>query len=196
MKTIKFSVLSVILTIILFSSCKKDSNPTKANTETPVKSVIEAKTVTDQLLTEPSAESLELGYKFSSSKAGKITQLGCLYPVKGNVLVSLWDFDTKVLLATTTVSITDITKFAYTNIPSIDITANKSYVISINTNIVNGLDKPIYKAKKVNGAAVFPFAVGNINFENALYKSSTIVAFPTNATNQFILGIADFVIEY
>lgn len=196
MKTIKLSVLSAILSIVLFSSCKKDSNVNETShiLETPLKTAIEAKTAITELDTYSYNNSIELGYKFHSSKVGKITRLGCLYPNKGNVVVSLWDFDSKILLASTAVNITDENKFAYTNITPVNIAANKNYVVSLYVSNSNSL---VYTGT-TNGNTIFPFTTGNVFFECPMYKYSTVITFPANVSpdSGFIDGIVDFVIEY
>lgn len=135
-----------------------------------------------------STGSWELGQKLFFSKNGKITKLGCKMANTGNFRVSLWAFATKDLIAATTVTITDSTKFVYNTVSPISVTANTRYVVSVN-NTYNGVGWTYYlyiKKSNTTGASIYPFTTGSVTYEALQEQSSA-----TSSELQIVDG-ADF----
>lgn len=111
-------------------------------------------------------------------------------PNTGNFKVSLWNYSTQELIATTTVNVTDITQFKYNDISPVEITANVRYVISI--FLTSG-----YAYSKKPGIPIYPFTIGSITFEDFRTKNSPTSVFPDNFDNYITLGgVPDFQFEY
>src|SRR4051812_18054827 len=93
--SIKNGYLLIAVSAILLSvSCKKDSD-NKPNGS--LQTFLANTTAVDTTLILK-AGSFELGNRFSASRNGTITHLGCLMPYKGLFRVSLWDAETKELM--------------------------------------------------------------------------------------------------
>ena len=196
-KTIYAAVL--FLTIgIAATSCKKDNTP-KTKTENPAKATIEAKLVVDTSLAFATG-SWEFGNKFYVSKNGNITKLGCKMPDAGSFRVSLWDFSTQNLIAATTVTITDTSKFVYNAVSPIAITANTRYLISTN-NTSGGVAKRyfVYFKKPSASTPIYPFTTGSVTYETLQEKGSTTSVFPDGVPSvdrYYFIGVPDFQFEY
>lgn len=195
MKKLCFLFIPVLLLLVF--SCKKDEE-TKTITESPGKVAIQSKLVVDTVGIFNNG-SFEFGQKIYFSRNGKITQLGCLMPSKGNFRVSLWDFTSKDLIVATQVTITDTTTFTYADIADISVTASTRYVISIN-NTSGGTNKPYYKAykKPISGSSIYPFTSKSITYESNQYKVSNVSVFPdlVDVLTDYYGGIPDVVFEY
>lgn len=189
-----FKISAVLFLVLAAISCKKEESTTI--TENPMKATIAAKTVVDSFYTYQYSD-FEAGFRFYPSRDGKINKLGCQMRSKGNYLVSLWDFTTEALIASTTVNVTDTTSFFYNTISDVPIVANKNYVVSI--LIPSGNYYNVYfKKPTVAGASIYPFTKGNITIvdrRDALDNPTP--SFPTNVDFQWsIIGVPDIQFEY
>ncbi|MDX1955182.1 MAG: DUF4082 domain-containing protein [Chitinophagaceae bacterium] len=197
----KAIILSLALSLI-FLSCKKEKteDPPSGNTETPLKTAVEAKTPADTIYSQANSPA-NFGFKFYSNTAGTIRKLGCRMPAAGNYTVTLWDFATGASLAQTTVTVTDAGQFAYSAItPVVAISENTRYVISVN-NTIGGVGKPYFQLfKKPNTAInIYPFTKGRITIEAPLYKGGATPVMPNqnNASDfPFMRGVADLEIDF
>jgi|GEM_PF-5556471 len=200
----KLYILSLYLLLLSFSftACKKDAleelppvtdntgnngNPGghTGNTDdndntpygTPVKDLIRNKNIIDSLFVYKGGN-YELGVRFYSSANHVITHLGCYAPVKGTLKVSLWDFDTKTLLATTSIN-ADSTSFVYGRIPEIAIQAGKSYMLSFNNNISQTAQEYLV-GTSAQRQPIYPLRSGDFIFDGTYFQSSYIPVFPAN----------------
>ncbi len=191
MKKIKLLALVAIASIALFS-CGKDKDATGEN---PMKAVIDAKTLTtpqsDGLIQLPTKR--EVGNKITFKKDGKVTQLGLYIGLTGSYKVSFWDFDSKVLLAQTTINVTGTSTFNYVDITAVNVTANKAYVLSMNTtNTATNVAVHPKLVTNANKTAIYPFTSGNVVYEQRLTKTSDVSVFPDQvSSNDQLQGIAD-----
>jgi hypothetical protein len=189
----KLPIVATLLLITFAFACKKSADVSIPPSETPVKTTYTQKIVYDTVEIFPG--SYEFGYKFYSSKNGKISQLGCLAPVKGNIRVSLWDFDSKDLITAVTIN-SDSTSFQYVDIPAVSIVANKRYVISLNSH-ANGVSRYSLGRKKPS-SNIYPFSSGSVTFEALQQIESTTSKFPAQVlpTSQVYLGgFSDFKLQ-
>jgi hypothetical protein len=197
MKT-KLFLLSLMVVAAL--SCSKtkvntvtvthDTTVTTIDTpfQTPVKTIIARGGFVDTLL-GVTDNGYEFGTEFYSSDTGTISQLGAILDTKNtNFTVTLWDVATTSSLATASVTTTDTTVFAYTNIPPVHISANKLYMISYNFGTAPGF----VPVKEPLALLPFPYSVGSITFVGSYDKSTA--GFPTTSFNAFITP-ADFVFK-
>jgi len=220
-KMLKLKRLLLLLTIVLFiaiSSCTKrknsivtdnvvdtvtkNINDTVVNIhhiidtglETPIKSLITQDIQVDTA-TIYNGGSFEIGSEFYASDSGVITQLGLFSPEKNMPFtVSLWDFDSQVLLTSVNIICTDSLHFTYANITPVNITPNKNYLVSYN-NTSSGTSYSYYisQLKTFNNLA-YPFSAGSITFINSYYLFATTSTFPTDS-GPFFLAPVDFVFQ-
>jgi hypothetical protein len=129
----------------------------------------------------------EFGNKITFTKEGKVTQLGALVVKKGNTKVSFWDSETKSLLASQVVNITDTAKFTYLDISPINVSSNKKYILSI-----TGTSGYNYRSKNsINNNSIYPFISGSVIYSERLSGSAGL--YPNSIINGAtdIGGIAD-----
>ena len=120
----------------------------------------------------------ELGVVFSSSVAGKLTQVGSKMPEPGTYRIIVWDFDSKQLLRQKTIEQTAPDKMTLDGVESLALTANKKYVISINSQS-GGTNKKYSYAYKTGGGNFMPFTKGSILVYNACYANTATALFPS-----------------
>ncbi|WP_080236766.1 DUF4082 domain-containing protein [Spirosoma rigui] len=124
----------------------------------------------------------ELGVVFSSSVAGKLTQVGSKMPEPGSYRIIVWDFDTKQAIRQKTVEQTAPDKLTLNDIESLTLTPNKKYLISIN-NQSAGTNKKYGFAYKTGSSDFMPFTKGSILVYNASYRNTATALFPDVVTN-------------
>ena len=124
----------------------------------------------------------ELGVVFSSSVAGKLTQVGSKMPEPGTYRLIVWDFDSKQLLRQKNIEQTAPDKLTLDGVESLALTANKKYLISINSQS-GGTNKKYTYAYKTGGGAFMPFTKGSILVYNACYANTATALFPSAVSN-------------
>ncbi|HPA35441.1 MAG TPA: DUF4082 domain-containing protein [Chitinophagales bacterium] len=192
--------LSLFIVAAFISGCKKDE---AKPFETPVKASSENKTLLDSAVIFPSfGTNYELGSKLYFTKNGTITKLGCRAGNKGTFAVSLWDFETNNLLASTSITVTDSMHFTYKSITPVDVTMNKRYVVSMNLTS-GGEAKNYWLLYKKNEAGtniifnVFPVTTGNTVIEDSRYAESSTPVFPGTVNSRWMFSAgADVQFEY
>lgn len=195
----KFVVL-MLLAAVFTNGCKKDKT---VPSETPVKAASGNRNLLDSFVLFPSfGTSYEIGSKLYFTKNGKITKLGCRAGNKGTFAVSLWDFETSTLLASTSVTIEDSSRFTYKGITPLEIVKNKRYVVSLNlTSGGNPKDYWLYYKKNSAGTDiefnVFPVTTGNTVIEDSRYAESSTPVFPGTVNSPWMFSAgADLQFEY
>jgi hypothetical protein len=178
--------------ILLTNACKKDEGTAVKPSENPVASLLSE---TDWKLSNYSASQFELGYIFSASVAGKITQLGAQMAEPGTYTVSIWEVDTKKLLRQKSVEQTSPSKFSTAPIDELILEKDKKYLVSINS--VSGGVKKGYNglAKVASGTStIFPISRGSIVIQKSVYSTSATPSYPTvdYSTSNTFWGFADF----
>ncbi len=178
MNTTKTICGLLLLGAASLSGCKKadDAKPAE-NTLTNFMST-EATVVSGVRTSGP----WELGVVFSSSVAGKITQVGSKMPEPGNYRIIIWDFDTKQVLRQKSVEQTAPDKLTMDDMESLALTPNKKYVISINSQSA-GTNKKYGYAYKTGGGEFMPFTKGSILVYNACYENIATAGFPDATVN-------------
>jgi len=200
----KTKLILLLLLLVVVFSCTKTKINTVTTTindtttvttidtpfQTPIKTIVAQGILVDTIRTVP-ATGTEIGSEFYTSDTGTVSQLGGLFIAKNVAFtVTLWDVATESILAQANVTTTDTTKFAYTTITPIHLSANKLYMISYNDGIYNTL-LPTLKGASPSTLAL-PYSVGNVTFVGSFYINS--VAFPSTQQNEFITP-ADFVFK-
>lgn len=194
MKPYLFILPIALFTIVI--SCKKNNITVQAKAETPMQTIINSNFLDSPIIYENGP--YELGYRFKSTKNGFITKIGCYVPQNLPYRVSLWDSATQELLVSTTLSVTDSTKFTYKDIAPVNIEAGKKYVISIN-NFVNGSIVKrfaFYRKAPYFNQPIFPINIGIITVVNGVFKNCRTTCFPNNEDgDNYLNGFPDFVFQ-
>lgn len=170
--------LICLLGILGLTACKK-SDATKP-AENPITSFMTSETAI-QASTRASGP-WELGLVFSVSTAGKLTQLGAKMPEPGTYRVIVWDFDSKQLLRQKTVEQTSPDKLTLDGIDALALTANKKYIVSVNSQSA-GTNKKYGVASKANSSEFMPFTKGSVLVYNSCYSSVATATYPNAAMN-------------
>jgi hypothetical protein len=176
---------------LLLNACKKDDTVAVKPSETPVSTLVSE---TDWKLTAYTSGKFELGYVFSSTVAGKVTQLGAQMNEPGVYTVSVWDGDTKALLRQKSVEQTSPSKFSTATIDPLPIVKDKKYVVSIN-NVIGGVSKGYNGLAKTpaSSTSIFPISRGSIVIQKSVYSASATTVYPAtdySGSNTF-WGFAD-----
>ncbi|MCB9034495.1 MAG: DUF4082 domain-containing protein [Chitinophagales bacterium] len=202
MKKIKLTGLSVFVAITLLTSCKKEEITIKTITETPISTITNEKQMVDTFYAT-NFTNFEMGFEFYASIDGKITKLGCKMPETGNYIVSLWDVETKSVLAQTQVAVSNTNIFTYKElISSVEIMARKRYIVSVN-NTSGGVNKKYYVYYNTNGVdiglSIYSFTKSKITLLNYRDQQSTIPIFIESFNpnvQHYLVGVADFEFQY
>ncbi|HPI00211.1 MAG TPA: DUF4082 domain-containing protein [Chitinophagaceae bacterium] len=193
------NIKSLILVFVFISSiaCKENITKTSVKQEIPLQGLVSRKILDTVMLTDD-IESWEQGYRFSSSKNGRITKLGCYMPNNLTYRVALWNCNTEDLIAAIPVKVTDSTKFNYQDITPIPIEANKEYLITIN-NTINNSTKSFFKLgirSTPYNEITFPITSGLIKIEAGHMASTKTLRYPADQFITYKLyGAPDFVFE-
>ncbi len=176
---------------LLLNACKKDDAVAVKPSENPLTTFLSGSStvVTGTRTSGP----WELGLVFSSSVEGKITQIGSKMPDPGSYRIIIWDNDTKAVLRQKTVEQSAPLTLTLENIEALSLTANKNYVISINSQS-GGVNKKYGVASKTGGGDFMPFSKGSILVLNSCYSAVSTATFPSGAPNikSEFYGFADF----
>lgn len=182
----------LFLLIFLTNACKKDETVALKPSENPVASLL---TDTNwSVYDATNGSKYELGYVFSSSTKGKVTQVAAQMRDPGIYTVSIWDGDTKGLLRQKTIEQSSPNKFSTASIDDLVIEKDKKYVVSINNTISNVAKGYNAVKKNVNSSAnIFPISKGSIIIQKSVYAISATTVFPNvdySSSNAFY-GFAD-----
>jgi hypothetical protein len=187
-------LIPFFLLVVLMNSCKKDETTTPAvkPSENPVSSLVSD---ADWAISDGSnGGKYELGYVFSSTAKGKITQVAAQMKDPGIYTVSIWDGDSKALLRQKTIEQTSPNKFSLATVDELVIEKDKKYLVSINNTISNVAKGYNALKKKISSSAtIFPISRGSIIIQKSVYAASATTVFPSvdySASNAFY-GFAD-----
>jgi hypothetical protein len=153
--------LLILFCLLFLLGCNKDASP---KSEMPINAfIIEKKLLA---ISNNVGSSLELGIQFSSTKNGKIIQVGAKMPELGIYTVSIWDDATSKVIRQKLVEQQVNGKLTTVNIESLAIEKDKKYSISINTE-ANKIVKPYFGADVPKN---WPYTIGNILFHTSSYQ--------------------------
>lgn len=184
----KKSLIPFLFFGLLLNACKKDDAVVTKPNESPLAKILEDKTWTQATF---SNGPYELGYIFSASIKGKITQVGCRMPDLGIYTVSIWDEGTKKLLRQKTVEQSSPEKFTLVNVDELVVEKDVKYVISVNTAI-GGIKKSYFQIANTT-SNIFPIVRGNIVIQKTVVNDGATPTFPaTRSYLDKIFGYADF----
>lgn len=189
MKTILQTTL--LLTTLFFTGCQKKEEIKPS--ENPMTTFTASGSVTT---TPINNGRYEMGYYFSASVPGKVTQLGGKMPEAGTYTITLWDVATKAVLRQKTLELGTPDKVVFEAIDPVAITDNtKKYAVTIN-NIASGVTRKYDLWKKTGGGSFMPFVQGNILvhgcYASTIPANTTASVFPiTFAYTDVLVGSVD-----
>lgn len=100
----------------------------------------------------------EMGFKFSVTQPGKVTKMGVKTPDIGTYRVTLWDADTKSVIATASCNHQNATTFTTVAIGQTPLLPSKNYYITFRT-----LNQNRYSIEPKTGSKInYPIALGSI----------------------------------
>ncbi|QHV99432.1 DUF4082 domain-containing protein [Spirosoma endbachense] len=166
----------------------KDSPPPVEN---PITQYLDADTTLKRAAYGPNA--IEFGLVFSATVDGKLTEVGCEMPDPGSYRVSVWDNQTKALLRQKTIEQSSPGKLTMSSIDALALTANKKYIISINSQS-GGVNRKYHSVIKKAGGEFIPFTKGSILVYNTSYRTTAMAVFPDEINNlkQVVYGYPEF----
>lgn len=190
MKNLK--VCGLLLLMASLTSCSKNEAAKPA--ENPITTLLSEQLQALRLVGIRGNSFRESGVVFSSSVAGKLTQLGSKLPDAGIYVVTVWDFDSGQVLLQKTVEQEIPDKLTLIDIDVLPLTINKKYLISINNKSGQRSQGSYTQAFKVSGGNVLPATQGNITLHASRSGGGSTVAFPSSSANQFSLlnGFPEF----
>lgn len=189
MKTIAQSLF--LLSLLCLAGCQKKEEVKPS--ENPVSTFTASGLVSNNPINNGR---YEIGYYFSASVAGKVTQLGGKMPEAGTYTITLWDVATKAVLRQKTLELGTPDKVVFEAIDPVEITDNtKKYAVTIN-NIASGVTKKYDLWKKTAGGSFMPFVQGNIVvhgcYASTIPANTTASVFPlTFAYTDVLIGSVD-----
>ncbi|GAB3997604.1 hypothetical protein GCM10028807_43060 [Spirosoma daeguense] len=185
-------VCGLLLLTASLTSCSKKEAPKPA--ENPITTFVSEQLQTLKLVEFRENSFRESGVVFSSSVAGKLTQLGSNLPDAGFYVVTVWDFDSGKVLLQKTVEQQIPNKLTLTDTEVVPLTINKKYLISINNKSGQRGQGSFTQAFKASGGNILPATQGNITMHGSRSGGGSTVAFPTSSLNQFSLlnGFPEF----
>jgi hypothetical protein len=186
----RITILMLAILAVAITSCKKkkDDAPKPIVKET---SLVEKAFANAAFTTAAMGSgSWEYGVKFSLSNAGKITKLGSKMPEVGNYRVTLWDADSKAILAQATINQTTAGNLSFADIAPFTIVVGKDYYIT-----VQSINKQWFNVTKTGGGNIsYPIVTGSMTIKQYGYIASAggaAAAFPTVFPADYYAGFSD-----
>lgn len=182
MKTIKTILLIFTFGSILISCNKEDAATTAIPTVYQEENFLDGYLAISQFnqMNTPNVGSVifEAGLEFSPLVKGKIKSLVVKLPEINNSLkITLWDKYTETVIKTETVNVEVANKVFVFDINDIELTKNKSYLISFTTSSY------FFRRKTDSSNANYPIISGNIRVDG--FKSSLSLSIFPSSLNTF-----------
>lgn len=191
----KIYLSSVLLLSLLLVNCSNDDDanvvipPAPAPVEeNPMQGYLTSSGF-DLVQNFVNAGDYEFGLKFKPKVNGEIKKLVVKIPDnQTNLRITLWDASVtpKVVVATEVIYSVSAGVETIKSISPIAVTANKEYMLTMNTN-------DWYKRYKSSGSATYPIESGNISITGYSWISGTAQTYPTNVDNTYYAGDLSFV---
>lgn len=181
-----------LLLVASLTSC--DKNEAAKPAENPITTLLAEQAQALNLVSIRGNSYRESGVVFSSSVAGKLTQLGSKLPDAGIYVVTVWDFDSGQVVRQKTVEQEIPDKLSLIGIDALPLTMNKKYLISINNRSGQRSQGAYTQAFKRSGGNVLPVTKGNITLHASRDGGGSTVTYPTTSFNQFTIlaGFPEF----
>lgn len=188
MKALKLILVTTTMVAVLLSCSKSNNDDDEfivADPQYPFKELMYNGNLDEGYSYTDKPFNLEVGFQFKSFKAGRITELGIRLPDNDEYRVTLWNAETKEVLATQQIiSSADI--FIFEAINPVNIISGVAYFVSVNTN-----DYYIVKNSESGELPVFPIESGDILLTGYGSSFGTSQTFPESILQNSCLGMVD-----
>lgn len=175
MKKISFALL--LGAICLLGACKKNNDTPSGGIEQPLQAAVkDMSLVAGKTPYHQASAGGEGGYRIHFIKSGTITKLGLEMATAGSYNVSFWRTSDKKLLATVSVTVSDINNFSYAPITNLDVLKDTSYVVSYHNPDTDKYVHWLYTSSPFRD--IYPFTKGNVVIDQLL----DLVGLPLNGT--------------
>lgn len=183
MKTFK----TIITFLVIASSMISCSNDDESfQTENPLEAYY-AQTGFTTVANFINSGDYEFGLVFTPTVKGNIKAITLKLPAANpTVRVTVWDYETKVVLRSEDVNVATADVQVTKEISALALEKDKKYLITMNSN-------DWYKKTKAdNTVAIYPIIAGNITFNEYRWISGTTQTFPTNVSLNYNAGDLSF----
>lgn len=188
MKTLKIIVAATALVSVLLS-CSKNNNDDDelliVEPQYPFKELIYNGNLDEGYSYTNKPFNFEVGFQFKSFKSGQITGLGIRLPDNDEYRVTLWNAETKEILANQQI-VSSSNIFVFEAINPVNIIAGVEYFVSVNTN-----DYYIVKNSQGGELDVFPIESGDILLTGYGSNMGVSQTFPSQIVQHSCLGMVD-----
>lgn len=129
----------------------------------------------------------EFGLVFTPTVKGNMKAITLKLPATNPIVrVTVWDYETKVVLRTESLNVATADVQVAKEISDLPLEKNKKYLITMNSN-------DWYKKSKADNAnAVYPIVAGNITVNEYRWIGTTSQVFPTNVSLNYNGGDLSF----
>lgn len=180
---------AIILTLSMsLFSCKKDKEEKPSyNEENFLETYLTATRFNESPTDFINKGDYEFGLEFTPIVKGKITSLHVKLPdVNTAVRITIWDKVAGLVLRTETVNIPTPNIFFNFDISDLELTKDKQYSITMNTN-------DWYERRRTDKKTItYPITAGNIKIDNYIWSSGTTQTYPSKIDNSYYAGDLSF----
>ncbi len=187
MKTFK-TIIALLIIVSSTISCSSDDDKS-FKTENPLEAYY-TKAGFTKVANFINSGDYEFGLVFTPTVKGNMKAITLKLPATNpTVRVTVWDYETKVVLHTENLNVATADVQVTKEISALALEKDKKYLITMNSN-------DWYKKSKADDTdAIYPIVAGNITFNEYRWKSGTTQTFPTNASLNYNGGDLSFIFQ-
>lgn len=134
----------------------------------------------------------EFGLAFTPKVKGKINSFTVKIPdANSNLRITVWNYETKEVIKSEVLNVTASGAVVTKSVTGIELQKGIKYLLTMNS-------ADWYKAAKTdNSKIVYPLTIGNIEFNDYLWGTSTVseFKFPGNISKDYYAGDVDFTFQ-
>lgn len=182
---------SVIILVTIFASCKKNSDaPVLPALQNPLEGYLAASGFNQRITTFKNDNDYEFGYCFIPTVNGKITSIVAKIPdIHTGMRVTIWDKATAAAIRTELIDVTIAGEVITKAITPLDLTKDKEYVISMNSN-------DYYIREKTDQKEItYPVTSGDIKITGYRFTTGVAQTFPSTARLDYYAGDLSFTFQ-
>lgn len=171
-----------------------DKNEPAKPAENPVTTLLSEESGALKVMDFRESSFQESGIIFSSSVAGKLTQLGSKLPDAGIYVVTVWDFDSGQVVIQKTVEQEIPNKLSLIDTDVVPLTIHKKYLVSINNKTGQRSIGSYSISFKASGGDILPTTKGSITLHASRTVGGAVSTFPTSNRSELstIYGVPEF----
>lgn len=188
MKTFK-TIIALLIIVSSTISCSSDDDNKSFKTENPLEAYY-TKAGFTKVANFINSGDYEFGLVFTPTVKGNMKAITLKLPAANpTVRVTVWDYETKVVLRTENLNVAIADLQVTKEISALALEKDKKYLITMNSN-------DWYKKSKADDTdAVYPIVAGNITFNEYRWKGGTTQTFPTNVSLNYNGGDLSFIFQ-